>query len=517
MHVHFAKKCFLVRFVLKKKKKKMTNQIIEIQDGENLLQEKKKRNRGGVNDVIDDSKKKQCRDESLLANSIFGSSSSDNDQDLENDEDYSESDNNDDSKRDVITSGIPLSKKEQFLQKKKIRKDKRVVQDSVLKDAILKKSRKLVHFMKIRLPTTSLTKYRQDQVRKNFGKISFLVCQHAHASKKYFYDLFKLIWPETNILNITEESVTELRPIFYSIFSESLKPTDKKLFRFYERLSLSEFRKKLESIDQKVANEILEDKTRITKIMQNKFTKLMSAFREKKAETETLEADNSSEISDSDDEEAEKQCEEIIINNNKGGKKKKKKNDDNNDDDNEEENEDSTDESDNESKHSDSNGEGGDEGNESEGSSSNDEEEGSNNENSKRKRRNRKRRTNTIISNNNASNDITDEPNICKRLLQFELQQQIDELNNNRNNIYNYLNNNCTDRLVVDDEIDLSRKGYLYIVAGGYENSPPLCKIGGSTAKDLHFYCRINHYWVGFNPKYLFRYFHQYLFYLILF
>jgi hypothetical protein len=49
------------------------------------------------------------------------------------------------------------------------------------------------------------------------------------------------------------------------------------------------------------------------------------------------------------------------------------------------------------------------------------------------------------------------------------------------------------------------RRYYLYIICGGYNNSPPFCKIGYSTADEDTFFDRKNHYWVGSNPRFCFQ------------
>jgi hypothetical protein len=48
---------------------------------------------------------------------------------------------------------------------------------------------------------------------------------------------------------------------------------------------------------------------------------------------------------------------------------------------------------------------------------------------------------------------------------------------------------------------------FLYLIAGGYCNSPSYAKLGCSTASDESFFNRMNHYWIGSNPRYCFRLF----------
>jgi hypothetical protein len=48
-------------------------------------------------------------------------------------------------------------------------------------------------------------------------------------------------------------------------------------------------------------------------------------------------------------------------------------------------------------------------------------------------------------------------------------------------------------------------RAFLYLIAGGYINSPAYAKMGCSTAKDETFFNRINHYWIGSNPRFCFK------------
>jgi hypothetical protein len=94
----------------------------------------------------------------------------------------------------------------------------------------------------------------------------------------------------------------------------------------------------------------------------------------------------------------------------------------------------------------------------------------------------------------------------------FEFSCDIDNNNNNNNNNSNMVeddsdgNDELAYRLGQQPQRNMPRIGYLYLIAGGYKNSPPYCKLGCSTATDNSFFSRKNHYWVGSNPRYCYRY-----------
>jgi hypothetical protein len=408
----------------------------------------KKRTRDIINFDDDDNNKKQRQ---ALMEEIFPSSSSEQDDD--DDEEYSESAKSTTSRKEVAEESVATMIQEESSINGDVEQStatNEVEQSRVqnpAKNYIKKKAEKLVQLMKKSFPPKKLL--RRKKLIK-FPQIGILVCSRVINSKKYYKDLFQLIWPDKNILNVTEKMVKDLRPLFYSIFSESLEKKDKKMFRLFENLSTPDFNKTIDENKNVSGEEVVKlksDRKKINKIMQNKFTKLMNAFRERQTEAKATTKAASSDSNASDDE-------VNIIENKKQRRNHKKKKVIPND-------------------------EGSDEASEN----SNDEED--------------------FIFQEEDEDEDSDDDN----------ESEVTEISTNKKdsgkkkNIRGIKQTGAKiNDLSQEENKDLSRKGYLYIVAGGFENSPPFVKIGGSSAIELHFYSRSNHYWVGFNPRFCFRY-----------
>jgi hypothetical protein len=298
-------------------------------------------------------------------------------------------------------------------------------------------------------------------IRDNSERICDLAYNHNTNSRDYILNLCAILWPGTDIYCLGSKALTPYRYLFYSIYAETLSKKETKLYRKYEGKTILQIKADLANLPEKERLIIINNRHQIMRQLSNSFTYLVSCFNNIRSQIQS-EIDAFLVAND-----------ENIIGTNL---------------------------------------------------------EGSNHNTSITN----KRTTSNIHINSYDHHDEEEKKSCGARWgkFRFDSDQLIiewenieDEITNDNWKTFRFACNDTNDDVADDNDVENEsndngmfdllgkpqrsirtlRDGYLYLIAGGYINSPPYCKSGCSTANENTFFSRKNHYWVGSNPRYCFK------------
>jgi hypothetical protein len=303
-------------------------------------------------------------------------------------------------------------------------------------------------------------------------------------SEEFILNLCGILWPQTEIFWLDVKALQKFRGLFYSIFVESLSIEDRKIFRQYEGLSTKDFNVALTE-NFPIISEQLEIKAKrqgIFKKLQSKFFYLTTCLQNIKNQIKTRLATIPGGESYLDDEHDDDDNDFMItpaqLRNTSGN--------------------DTT------------------SGNNNKNVISNE----INNDSNNKIKENRQLWGTFKFANLEKHEDVEEFFEEFPDFVLVEYNELFDEepfkfqfdfvgKDDNKNDAGGRDDDESKKRMVLENPQRSIRKlrGYLYLIAGGYNNSPPYTKLGCSSATEVNFFKRGSHYWIGSNPRYCFRYY----------